>query len=59
MTLEKKMLAECKERENATDADVDTVLERNFPTTSTGKCLLACVHETIGVVRIINSFSTT
>lgn len=52
--MEKKMLADCKEKENATDADVKTISERNFPTSSTGKCLLACVHETMGVVRIIN-----
>lgn len=52
MALEKRLIGDCKEKENATDDDVKTVMDRTLPTTPTGKCLLACVHETVGVVRI-------
>lgn len=52
MAFEKRLIGDCKEKENATDDDVKTVMDRILPTTSTDKCLLACVHEAIGLVRI-------
>lgn len=50
--LENKLLGDCKDKEKASDDDVKTLMDRALPTTPTGKCLLACVHETIGLVRI-------
>lgn len=55
LELEKKMLNACKEKENGTDDDVKILVERSVPTTTTGKCVLACVHETIGLVRLLSS----
>lgn len=44
------MCEECKEKENATDADMDTMLDEKYPETREGKCLVACMQETFGVV---------
>lgn len=45
------MSAECKEQENATDADVETMVNENYPETMPGKCLVACMQEQFGIVR--------
>lgn len=42
----------CKDKEGSSDADVATFLAHDLPTTPGGKCLCACVMETIGVVSI-------
>lgn len=51
--MEMKLLAECQKKEGASDADVKELEARDVPTTPTGKCLHACVHETLGLVRHI------
>lgn len=48
--IEQKLLAECQSKEGASDADVSELAARNVPTTQTGKCLHACVHEMLGLV---------
>lgn len=48
--IEKKILDECKSGENASDEDVNTLLEHVVPKTESGKCLIACAHEKTGIV---------
>lgn len=50
---EKEMIENCKNKEKATDDDVKTVSSREVPQTATGKCLVACLQETMGVVRFV------
>lgn len=47
----KQIIAECKGKEGATDADEAEVLARILPTTKTGKCIHACFAETVGFVQ--------
>lgn len=47
---EKQLLELCKVKEHGTDGDVELMKARGVPTSATGKCVLACVQETIGVV---------
>lgn len=58
MAFEKKLLDNCKTIENATDEDVNVLLERNLPTERTGKCLLACTQETLGLVSVYKKKKT-
>lgn len=51
---EKKIVEECKGPSQATDEDVSTLLSHEIPQTRTGKCLLACAKEKLGVVRMPN-----
>lgn len=46
----RNMSQECKEQEKANDADVETMVNENYPETKEGKCLVACMQETFGVV---------
>lgn len=46
----KGMAAECKEKEGATDADMDGMIAKEIPTSKTGKCLNACMMDQFGVV---------
>lgn len=46
----RNMSQECKEQEKATDADVETMVNENYPETKEGKCLVACMQETFGIV---------
>lgn len=48
-----QLAAGCKEKEGASDDDIAAVMARDQPTTTTGKCLVACIMETIGVVSVI------
>lgn len=50
LQFEKNILDGCKSKEGATDDDVKGLLDRNIPTAKTGKCLLACAHETLEMV---------
>lgn len=50
--LEAQLAATCKGKEGATDEDVATLAAREHPTSQTGKCLSACMFETIGIVSI-------
>ena len=47
----RNMAQECKEQEKATDADVETMVNENYPESKEGKCLIACMQETFGIVR--------
>lgn len=40
----------CQENEKASDADVKEALDHELPSTDAGKCLRACVMESVGVV---------
>lgn len=46
------MAAQCKAKEDATDDDINSMMALEFPKTPSGKCLHACMQETIGVVSI-------
>lgn len=41
---------ECKEKEKATDEDVQIFANHKLQQTSTGKCLVACIYEKYGGV---------
>lgn len=45
-----KVVNECKEKEKATDADVQGFLGHSLPGSPTAKCLSACVLESTGGV---------
>lgn len=51
-----KFLTECAKTEGASADDVNTVRNRQLPTTRGGKCLHACVGETVGLVSSFDSF---
>jgi metal-dependent amidase/aminoacylase/carboxypeptidase family protein len=46
----RNMSQDCKEQEKASDADVETMVNENYPETTPGKCLVACMQETFGIV---------
>lgn len=46
----KGMAADCKEKEGATDEDVDGMINKDIPTTKPAKCLNACMMDQFGVV---------
>lgn len=50
--MDKKVLFECKDKEGASEDDINTIMDRQVPTNPKAKCLLACAHETIGLVNI-------
>lgn len=54
----REMAVKCKAKEDATDDDINSMMALEFPNTPSGKCLHACMQETIGVVsiRICNLF---
>lgn len=41
---------DCKIRENASAADMASLLAGEYPTTESGKCLHACMQESLGIV---------
>lgn len=41
---------DCKGREGASDDDMANLAAKKPPTSPEGKCVLACIFETIGVV---------
>lgn len=47
-----KTANECKDKEKATDADVQAFMTHRMPDTPTGKCLAACIYEKLGAVSI-------
>lgn len=51
---EKKILDDCKDSVQATDNDVNDILDRKIPENRNGKCLLACAHEKVGIVWFNN-----
>lgn len=54
---EKKVLDDCKASVQATDDDVNGLLDRIIPKNHNGKCLLKCAYEKVGIVRILFWFS--
>lgn len=50
-----QLAAGCKDTEGASDDDVAAMMAREHPTTKPGKCLIACIMETIGVVSTISN----
>lgn len=46
----KVLLTECKNQEGGAESDYDDLLAMRFPTTESGKCMVACIHEKIGIV---------
>lgn len=46
------MACQCKAKEGVTEDDVHRMIAFAFPNTPSGKCLHACVQETIGIVSI-------
>lgn len=51
--LEKNVFHECKSTEGGTDDDLNDLIQREVPETETGKCVLACAHEKMGLVSIV------
>lgn len=47
-----KIAKECKEKEKATDDDVQAFLNHKLQQSPTGKCLVACVYEKAGGVCV-------
>lgn len=48
----KQKIIECGKKEGASDAEVQSMMAHNPPTTHEGKCVGACVTEATGVVSI-------
>jgi hypothetical protein len=44
------ILSVCKEKEKGNQEDVDIIVSMKTPTSKEGKCMLACVLETAGIV---------
>lgn len=44
---------DCKDKVNAKDSDIDTMLENKPPTTPEGKCVLACLFKQFSMVGLI------
>lgn len=55
----KPMLEECAKKEGATADDVTDALARQSPKSKSGKCLHACMGETLGLVRAFGSMHLT
>lgn len=55
---ERKILDECKGPSEATDDDVKHLLEHEVPQTRSGKCLLSCSQQKLGIVRILETHSS-
>lgn len=47
---DEEVLQACKDQENATDEDLQTIFNFNHPETVGAKCLLACTMEKDGYV---------
>ena len=46
----KKLADECATKEGASAADLDEAFAKKLPSTTTAKCMHACIAEKIGVV---------
>lgn len=44
------MIGKCQRKELATESDMSEFSQQKKPTTKTGKCLHACLMETVGLV---------
>jgi len=50
IAMAKQMIEECKVQEGATDEDAQKLMNRKFPESHEGKCILACMNEKSGTV---------
>lgn len=48
----KGILAECQKTEGGSAGDFDTLMLGKFPETHEGSCMISCINEKIGIVRI-------
>lgn len=48
------MAQDCKGQEKASDADIETMVNENYPETAEGKCLIACMQEQFRIVRSVS-----
>lgn len=55
----KKMLEECAKKEGASSDDVNNAIAHQPPKTKPEKCLHACMGETLGLVRTLDSSGHT
>jgi hypothetical protein len=46
----RNMSEECREKEKATKEDVEVMVNEQYPESKEGKCLVACMQETFGIV---------
>lgn len=58
-----KVMMDCYSKEKATKDDLDEYFAQKSPTSSTAKCMRACMAETFGAVRVAlenksNDYST-
>lgn len=51
------MVQRCQMTEHATDTDMDEFSQQRRPSERTGKCLHACLMETVGLVKTIENDS--
>lgn len=51
--MKKQKYIECKTQEEASDADVESLLKRELPKTRGAMCILACANEKFGLVIFI------
>lgn len=51
--LEDRLIADCGAKEEVAESDVAAVMERQLPSTRAGKCMHACMIETLGLVYLI------
>lgn len=55
----RNMSQECKDQEKASDDDVEEMVNQNYPSSKEGKCLVACMQETFGVVsELMKNYET-
>lgn len=45
-----KMAKTCQEQEKSTEADFKQMMQHELPTSRTGKCMHACMMESIGLI---------
>lgn len=48
--IETQLLNDCKVKEGGADSDLQLMLNREHPTSPAGKCMSACIAESIGLV---------
>lgn len=54
MEMFKGLINQCSGKEGASPADAEEALAKKFPSTQQGKCLHACIGETLGVVGLLS-----
>ena len=47
----RKIVSECRIQEGGTEDDYNKWMTPAQPTTRAGHCMLACIHEKLGIVR--------